>query len=251
MDPKTVHLIVSLMASEVEGVPGSARFSLSFFVPNSPEGPQLYCFGTGSDATRHLNALTRFWTTMSFAVTLLDKNEGNWLPQDEISINMTRHTWPYEFEDDNDSRGGFLMSKTLTKNGLNKRNHRLYSFSCYLTPYREYDECIDCMSLIFCWCDFARRSRWYGKRGGWQRLVQFGRSGDFGGVLGAFGQGNYFLLAFCKLIYILAAAQHECVPRKMGPKRLWCLEKLRRRMWRRPSCVVGRLGADVQGTGET
>ena len=159
MDPKTVHLIVSLMASEVEGAPGSARFSLSFFVPNSPEEPQFYCFGTGSDATRHLNALTRFWTTMSFAVTLLDKNEGNWLPQDEISINMTRHTWPYEFEDDNDSRGGFLMSKTLTKNGLNKRNHRLYSFSCYLTPYREYDECIDCMSLIFCWCDFARRSR--------------------------------------------------------------------------------------------
>ena len=39
------------------------------------------------------------------------------------------------------------------------------------------------------------------------------------GYLGAFGLGNYFLLAFCKLIYILAAAQHECLPRKMGPKR--------------------------------
>ena len=51
-----MHVIVSLMASEVDGAPGSARFSLSFFIPNSPEGPLLICFGSGSDAERHLNA---------------------------------------------------------------------------------------------------------------------------------------------------------------------------------------------------
>ena len=160
MDPKTVHVIVSLMASEVDGAPGSARFSLSFFVPNSPDGPQLFCFGTGSDATRHLNALTRFWSTMSFAVTLLDKDESNWLPQGEMeSITVTRHCWPYQYEEDDDSRGGFLMSKTLSKNGLNTRNDRFFSYFCNLTPYRQFAKCIDCMPFIFCQRQVARRSR--------------------------------------------------------------------------------------------
>ena len=50
-----MHVIVSLMASEIGGAGGSARFSLSYFIPNSQEGPLLICFGSGSDAERHLN----------------------------------------------------------------------------------------------------------------------------------------------------------------------------------------------------
>ena len=123
-----MHVIVSLMASEVDGAPGSARFSLSFFIPNSPEGPLLICFGSGSDTERHLKAVSRFWTTMSFVVTLLDKNEENWIPQGDVqpsNINVTRHSWPYQFEDDDDSRGGFLMTKALSKTSLNKRKYFL------------------------------------------------------------------------------------------------------------------------------
>ena len=123
-----MHVIVSLMASEVDGAPGSARFSLSFFIPNSPEGPLLICFGSGSDAERHLNGVSRFWSTMSFVVTLLDKNSDNWIPPDDVqlsNINVTRHAWPYQFEEDDDSRGGFLMTKALAKNSLNKRTYFL------------------------------------------------------------------------------------------------------------------------------
>jgi len=128
MDPKSVHVIVSLMASEIGGAGGSARFSLSYFIPNSQEGPLLICFGSGSDAERHLNGVSRFWSTMSLVVTLLDKNQDNWIPQDDVqlsNINVTRHSWPYEFEADDDSRGGFLMTKALAKTSLNKRKHLL------------------------------------------------------------------------------------------------------------------------------
>ena len=252
MDPKTVHVIVSLMASEVDGAPGSAHFSLSFFVPNSPDGPQLFCFGTGLDATQHLNALTRFWTTMSFAVTLLDRNEDNWLPQGEMeSINLTRHSWPYEWEEFDDSRGGFVMSKTLSKNGLNKRNDNYFHICVTsLLTGNLLNALIACRSFF---CDVKLPD-------GHNDEASEEADKDLCNLVAAAISVGYWspLVKVCISLFTSVfqfnsypAGQHHRLLDKMGPERLWSIKKLGRWKWGRLSLHGGWCGHGVQGTSKT